>query len=52
MHFQEFVEILGSKNKDLGFALQMLLARDTLNLQQRLKELMEMGGVKKKVGLL
>ena len=43
---------LGAKNKDLGFALQMLLDRDTLNLQQRLKRLNGDGGVKKKGGII
>ena len=52
MHFWEFVEILGAKNKDLGFGLQMLLDRDTLNLQQRLKRLNGDGGVKKKGGII
>ena len=48
----EFVKILGAKNKDLGFALQMLPARDTLNLQQRLKGPNGDGGVKKKGGII
>ena len=50
--FWEFVEILGAKNKDLGFALQILLARVILHLQQRLKRLNGDGGVKKEGGII
>ena len=52
LHFREFVEILGAKKKDLGFALQMLLDRDTFDLQQRVKRLNGYGGVKKKGGII
>ena len=45
---RNFLRSLGAKNKDLGFALQMFLDRDTLNLQQRLKRLNGAEGVKKK----
>ena len=43
---------MGVKDKDLGFVLQMLLARVTLNLQQRLKRLNGDGGVSKKGGII
>ena len=43
---------LGAQNEDLGFALQTLLARDTLNLQQRLERLNGDGAVKKKGGII